>query len=560
MIITSENELKKFASDKRVWQGIPSIEVTKGGRLFYTFYSGGIKEQFGNYCILKCSNTNFDCDKLLAVEYEGENKRSYDPCLWIDPLNRLWWIWSVMPSHSTYACICENPDANEIIFGKPFKIGYDVMLNKPTVLSTGEWLFPIAVWGSNIVALRDCPTPHRDKRAFVYKSVNNGETFTKFGGVSAKERSYDEHMIIEKMDGSLVMFIRARYGIAKSYSYNGGKDWTEPVNSWLGGPDSRFFIRRLKSGKLLLINHYNFSGRNNLTAMISDDDGENWYGHLTFDERDSVSYPDAVEADDGFIYIIYDRERGAFLHCLSDALKKPREVLCAKITEEDIASGKIVSKGSRTKVVLEKLSEYNGEVDPYKEIIKNKEEYVRILSENNDGNAIIDKLFEDYGRCCITFDDARRKLLDDNCAILSENSSNADILTKIVAIEKIISVLGEGIIDDAQYSSFIIERIKTIVNDNLSVAGFGLNELADELNISKFYMCHFFKARTGTTILQYMNYCRIAKAKKLLINTDKSILSISLAVGITDTTYFSKWFKKAERISPLSYRNLNKKG
>ena len=45
MLITDKNELKKYTSVKRMWQGIPGIERTKGGRLFATWYSGGVTEQ-----------------------------------------------------------------------------------------------------------------------------------------------------------------------------------------------------------------------------------------------------------------------------------------------------------------------------------------------------------------------------------------------------------------------------------------------------------------------------------------------------------------------------------
>ncbi len=45
--------------------------------------------------------------------------------------------------------------------------------------------------------------------------------------------------------------------------------------------------------------------------MLSEDDGATWKYSLMIDERDDVSYPDAKEADDGYIYITYDRERGS---------------------------------------------------------------------------------------------------------------------------------------------------------------------------------------------------------------------------------------------------------
>ena len=50
---------------------------------------------------------------------------------------------------------------------------------------------------------------------------------------------------------------------------------------------------------------------------------------LLLDERNEVSYPDAKEADDGFIYVTYDHERVT-----------EREILMARFTEEDIIKGK----------------------------------------------------------------------------------------------------------------------------------------------------------------------------------------------------------------------------
>ena len=34
----------------------------------------------------------------------------------------------------------------ELVWSDVKYIANDVMMNKPTVLSTGEWLFPLAVW------------------------------------------------------------------------------------------------------------------------------------------------------------------------------------------------------------------------------------------------------------------------------------------------------------------------------------------------------------------------------------------------------------------------------
>jgi hypothetical protein len=97
--------------------------------------------------------------------------------------------------------------------------------------------------------------------------------------------------------------------------------------------------------------------------MLSEDDGESFPYKLLLDERSNVSYPDAKEADDGFIYITYDRERGGFKNNLDEVYACAREILFAKITEEDIIRGEL-GEGSRLRQVVSRLGKYEGE-DPF---------------------------------------------------------------------------------------------------------------------------------------------------------------------------------------------------
>lgn len=148
MFLTDTKQLQNFYSDKRLWQGIPSIAVTEKGRIFVTFYSGGTKEEIGNYAVVIMSDGGSFSEPVAAAWQEGY--RCFDPCLWIDPLGRLWFTWTRSPQNALYGVICDNPDADSLVWSGEFKIGEDVMMNKPTVLSTGEWMFPIAVWDHGI--------------------------------------------------------------------------------------------------------------------------------------------------------------------------------------------------------------------------------------------------------------------------------------------------------------------------------------------------------------------------------------------------------------------------
>lgn len=369
MFITDTKILQNFYSTKRIWQGIPGIEVTRKGRIFSTFYSGGIKEEVGNFVVLLKSDDGIDFGEPIAAAYL-DGHRCYDPCLWIDPLKRLWFIWSCAPDFAVYAVICDDPDANELEWSDVIKIGKDVMMNKPTVISTGEWFFPVAVWNYGVTTGGfNSEKEDDDRRAFVYKSVDDGKSFVKIGGVDIKQRSFDEHMLLELNDGRIAMYVRTSYGIGVSYSYDKGQTWTEGKDSGLGGPNARFFIKRLESGRILLINHDTSESRSKLTAYLSEDEGNTWKYKIMLDERNSVSYPDAAIGEDGYIYITYDRERGGYLSTMAEAYSSAREILYAKITEKDIIKGEICGTECKLKCIISKLGKYDNENDnPYNEI------------------------------------------------------------------------------------------------------------------------------------------------------------------------------------------------
>ena len=153
MLITEPAKLQQFYTPQRIWQGIPSVEVTEKGRIFVTFYAGGVKEEIGNYArVVKSDDGGKTYTEPIAVAYLDEH-RCYDPCLWIDPLGRLWFNWSICPNDGLYGAVCDDPDADELTWSEPFFIGNDIMMNKPIVLTTGEWLFPLAVWADGIRSL-----------------------------------------------------------------------------------------------------------------------------------------------------------------------------------------------------------------------------------------------------------------------------------------------------------------------------------------------------------------------------------------------------------------------
>ena len=138
------------------------------------------------------------------------------------------------------------------------------------------------------------------------------------------------------------MLIRTPAGLMESFSTDGGSSWIPVQHSSIKNINSRFCIRRLKSGNLLLLPHEPPDGktRSHLVARLSTDDGRTWQGGLMLDERPGVSYPDATEGPKGTIQVIYDNERTS-----------AKQILLAQFTEAHVLRGK-PSRSTKLRVVV----------------------------------------------------------------------------------------------------------------------------------------------------------------------------------------------------------------
>lgn len=104
------------------------------------------------------------------------------------------------------------------------------------------------------------------------------------------------------------------------------------------------------------------------------------------------------------------------------------------------------------------------------------------------------------------------------------------------------------------YTSLISNALNII--DNYFYSNLSINDLASRLSVSPSLLCHQFKKETGKTIIEYKLTCQIQEACNLLKITDMSILDISSAIGINNSAYFSKVFKKIMGCTPKEYRNF----
>ncbi len=328
----------------RKFQGIPSMAISSEGRLWATWYAGITpKEDQNNYVVV---STSGDSGKSWAEQFvvDPDNEgpiRAFDSELWIDPEGRLWSFWSQTKGHDgtiagLWAKTNDNPNKGNSKWSAPRRITDGIMMCKPIVLSSGEWILPVSTWKDT------------DNSARVVVSNDKGLTFNVRGACDIPKdvRNYDEHMIIERKDKSLWMLVRTSYGIGESISKDTGKTWSDLKPSNIQHPSARFFIRRLQSGNLLLVKHGLINeriGRSHLMAFLSNDDGNTWFGGLLIDERKGISYPDGQQSQDGTIHIIYDYSRTG-----------DREILMTKFKEEDMVNGEKLHSGPSPSMIVSK--------------------------------------------------------------------------------------------------------------------------------------------------------------------------------------------------------------
>lgn len=119
-------------------------------------------------------------------------------------------------------------------------------------------------------------------------------------------------------------------------------------------------------------------------------------------------------------------------------------------------------------------------------------------------------------------------------------------------------VLGETN-DNADYKKERVKQIIEYIQSNYD-RKITLKELADYSNMSEGHFSRFFKSMIRKSPIEYINYYRVNKAAKLLMDTSKKITEISSQVGFDNPSYFISTFKQYINHTPSEYRKLKIQG
>lgn len=109
-------------------------------------------------------------------------------------------------------------------------------------------------------------------------------------------------------------------------------------------------------------------------------------------------------------------------------------------------------------------------------------------------------------------------------------------------------------VDKESYELKLLQQIVHYIRENFQNPEFGLQNIADSLQMSPPYLSQYFKKNTGYTISEYVTRLRMEKAKDLLKNSDLSVNDIANEVGYYSVPSFIRKFKEIEQITPGKYK------
>ena len=136
-----------------------------------------------------------------------------------------------------------------------------------------------------------------------------------------------------------------------------------------------------------------------------------------------------------------------------------------------------------------------------------------------------------------------------------------DNMTELLSNKYITDIITQCCLDsqyDTEESDNTIRNrlteIREYLNENYA-RKILLDELAEEFYVSKFHLSREFRNEYDITIGNYLLNLRIGRAKELLRFTQMPIEEIAAECGISDTSYFTKVFRKSEGMTALDYRH-----
>lgn len=127
------------------------------------------------------------------------------------------------------------------------------------------------------------------------------------------------------------------------------------------------------------------------------------------------------------------------------------------------------------------------------------------------------------------------------------------LITVVIRIIKL-----QNINASSEKSDSLSHQIKEYIDKHYT-KNISLNDLADTLFVSPYYLSHVFKKDMNLSPIHYLITRRMGEAKRLLVSTDMKVREVAQMVGYDNPNYFTMLFKKFTGESPKKFKEKHTK-
>jgi AraC-like DNA-binding protein len=110
------------------------------------------------------------------------------------------------------------------------------------------------------------------------------------------------------------------------------------------------------------------------------------------------------------------------------------------------------------------------------------------------------------------------------------------------------------IVNEKNHTRYL-EQIFSFVYSRFDNPSLKLDDAAEEVGLSKYYLSRFLKEQTGLGFHEHLSRVRLSRAKQYLAESDMPVIDIAYLCGFRSLTTFNRIFKKYSGSSPSAYRN-----
>lgn len=101
-----------------------------------------------------------------------------------------------------------------------------------------------------------------------------------------------------------------------------------------------------------------------------------------------------------------------------------------------------------------------------------------------------------------------------------------------------------------------LKQLQAIIQKNLSYSEFGVEDMGQQIGLSRVQLYRKVKAMTGSSVVDLLRKARLAKARRLLETRSMSVSEVAYEVGFSAPSYFTKCFKDEYGMLPGDVGNV----